>query len=1554
MNCKTVFDSSYYFWSYLRPLTHFLSASSIVLVSCPVRSQDTISAGETYELGLTATCEIYGYAYWAVTGEPAAPASYTFDPPTSVVNSDAPSAGSTTFRIRTTPDTTPGVYNLNFGTTFFNDQKRRDDTYLELGKSSSGRRPVFNYGNCRVDAPTRTLTIVSQAGVVDTPPEQCSSNTGSLGSPIIWLGDPVDVLSGSKQESITDYESADRKLSIVRSYNLSASRSDFGQTWSGVVPISGDIDPQSGILSLRMPNGFAMAFSPNYATQTWSYSSSYPRVIIPTLTANFPIPLDWAGYLETTPAEWTLTFPDGRSISLATSPLNSSSVIFPSRQIDPDGFATTYQHDYNFVLGLYQVNTITGMDGRVLGVNWQGSNISRITLPDGTFLRYNYNAPTGSVANRLAKVDRLAADETTILWSQGYYHESLQKLYAVTGVYDALGNRLNRDSYNAAGQVLSTALADGTEEYRFNYRTISNGTIQRDVTNSAGKVSRYVFTTPTNAAGAHLLSRVEEVSPSSPARSFTTTIGVGSDVTGETNSRGTRTQASYDARSRPSALTVAFGTTAARTESTVWHPILDRPIKRVLPGVTIDSAFDGIGRLTLRTEIDTTTQTVPYRTAGQTRTTTFTWTAFGKIETINGPKAFADGRDDTVTYTYGSQNNLLAETNGLGQTVSYSSYDANGRPGEMVDRAGTTTSFTYDAIGRLKTLVVRHPSDAAKDATTSFGYDLEGRLTSLALPDTAPMTLEYTPIGRLKAVVDGSGARIDYDYDVLGNRKEEKTSDLSGAVRQQITRTFDDLGRMLTETLGAGRTHRYAYDLNDNVTKLTNARSQATVAAFDPLDRLIRVTDPLTHKSQAVYDKQDNVTARVDGRNVRTTMVRNGFGEVIRETSPDRGVTVYRYDPAGDLIETTDGRGQTIAFDRDILGRLTAKRPTGQPAQNVTYTYDSVRTGSLSAIADASGTTTYGYDHRGNVTSKAVAIAGAFAASIGYAYDRADRIVQVTYPSGKIVDYARDGLGRVSGVTLKTNAASAPQTLALAMVYEPFGPLKSFTYGNGLRLAQDWGTDRRLYEKSVKTATGAVRWARGYRYDDDDNLEEITDLAATPTTSTLYAYDADSRLTRATGNFGTIKREDYFYDANDNRTKLEQRTDPVSVTPSNTAISAIAAGKNRLASVTDSSGVRQLSYDGRGNISGELRNLVPVLTTYDPYGRLASYSSAGFNAFAMLYSGSDERVQVTVGTTPRRFVHDESGRLIGEYGATGTVYAEHVWLMPDIEEGGWEPLALVGPSTKSWVHGDHLGTPVLITSAAGAQVNNFDALPFGTRWQALAASPTTAMAFPGQLIDVADRFYNRYRDYDPSLGRYLQADPIGLAGGDNLYGYVGGNPLGGIDPDGLQPYNPQRRFAPQSRIEFGVEVVEAETRYIANQNGISLPPRFERGMPKTLAAARLYQRGVINGINQARSRSQCPITGGVYGLFAGGIRQRIGRTSNTDVRFRQHARDPALGAFDANVLYRSNDYATLRGLEHYEYEHFRGAYDFIRPISPRNQSYDYYIGSAAGFIGARE
>ncbi len=101
-----------------------------------------------------------------------------------------------------------------------------------------------------------------------------------------------------------------------------------------------------------------------------------------------------------------------------------------------------------------------------------------------------------------------------------------------------------------------------------------------------------------------------------------------------------------------------------------------------------------------------------------------------------------------------------------------------------------------------------------------------------------------------------------------------------------------------------------------------------------------------------------------------------------------------------------------------------------------------------------------------------------------------------------------------------------------------------------------------------------------------------------------------------------------------------------------------------------------------------------------------------------------------------------------------------------------------------FVHGDHLGTAKVITNQNQDVVWQADYTPFG---EVVETSNQTEyrQRFPGQYQDDETGFYyNYYRDYDPSLGRYIQSDPIGLNGGLNTYAYVGGNPIRYIDPTG--------------------------------------------------------------------------------------------------------------------------------------------------------------------------
>ncbi|MEO3430533.1 RHS repeat-associated core domain-containing protein [Pelagibius sp. CAU 1746] len=116
-----------------------------------------------------------------------------------------------------------------------------------------------------------------------------------------------------------------------------------------------------------------------------------------------------------------------------------------------------------------------------------------------------------------------------------------------------------------------------------------------------------------------------------------------------------------------------------------------------------------------------------------------------------------------------------------------------------------------------------------------------------------------------------------------------------------------------------------------------------------------------------------------------------------------------------------------------------------------------------------------------------------------------------------------------------------------------------------------------------------------------------------------------------------------------------------------------------------------------------------------------------------------------------------------------------------------------GATDVAYLHTDHLGTPQAMTDANAQVLWWRDQTPFG-QTVTTGGFSQNPLRFPGQFADAESGLaYNYFRDYDPALGRYIQSDPIGLRGGLNTYGYVGGNPVSKIDRKGLAaipPYTP--------------------------------------------------------------------------------------------------------------------------------------------------------------------
>gem|GEM_PF-3526696 len=120
---------------------------------------------------------------------------------------------------------------------------------------------------------------------------------------------------------------------------------------------------------------------------------------------------------------------------------------------------------------------------------------------------------------------------------------------------------------------------------------------------------------------------------------------------------------------------------------------------------------------------------------------------------------------------------------------------------------------------------------------------------------------------------------------------------------------------------------------------------------------------------------------------------------------------------------------------------------------------------------------------------------------------------------------------------------------------------------------------------------------------------------------------------------------------------------------------------------------------------------------------------------------------------------------------------------------GLMPVAYVDHSGANpvtyYVHTDQVMRPRKLTDGTGAVLWDRIATPFGDE-HTVTGTLTQKLQFPGQIEDSETAFFqNWHREYDPELGRYVQSDPIGLLGGINTYGYVGGNPVMYVDPMGL-------------------------------------------------------------------------------------------------------------------------------------------------------------------------
>lgn len=455
------------------------------------------------------------------------------------------------------------------------------------------------------------------------------------------------------------------------------------------------------------------------------------------------------------------------------------------------------------------------------------------------------------------------------------------------------------------------------------------------------------------------------------------------------------------------------------------------------------------------------------------------------------------------------------------------------------------------------------------------------------------------------------------------------------------------LGLALTSTavFAAPPVTNFEYDANGNLTKITDGLGHATVQQYDALNRLTQQSQP--HPTNATgqlgtiltqYNAIDQVTAVTDPRSLATTYAPNAYGEVLSLTSPDTGATSNTYDSAGNLKTKTDAKGQLTTYSYDALNRLTQAVYAG--GQTISYAYDQGINGAgrLTSITDSTGSTAYAYDNRGRVVTEARTI-NTLVYTTTYAYNTAGQLSGVAYPTGLVLTYTRDNLGRVSQISSTKN--NQTQVLASNIAYQPFGGVKSFSFGNGATHTRSFDTDNRLTSYSLGTKIINID------YDLASRIVAATN-AANSTDSKTYAYD---NLDRLTSFIAPTTNQGYGYDLTGNRTSL--------TIGANNYSNTIAASSNRLSATTGPT-AKTNSFDSNGSITADTVNQF----TYDSRGRLTqSIGALGTTNYGINALGQ-RVVKTRTGTSPINTVYhyDLNGQQIAETDTNGIIKQETVYL----------------------------------------------------------------------------------------------------------------------------------------------------------------------------------------------------------------------------------------------------------------------------------------------------
>ena len=686
------------------------------------------------------------------------------------------------------------------------------------------------------------------------------------------------------------------------------------------------------------------------------------------------------------------------------------------------------------------------------------------------------------------------------------------------------------------------------------------------------------------------------------------------------------------------------------------------------------------------------------------------------------------------------------------------------------------TTHQYDGLDRLTQTTL------PEGGITTYAYATDinpwannlSSVTQSAKPGSAlaplNMTYKYDPKWNTPtSITDPLGLVSATSYDPATGNLLTQVADANG-LRAQSGFTYQANGLLQTTTNALGVVTAYTYDSFANpisVVRDLYGLQRTTITTYSPLGDALTVTDPNNHITTLNYDADRriiNVTTPAAPLPLSTSFTYDPDGHLLQTKQSANGAvlstTSATYTPSGKMATATDanGNGTRFAFDADdrvsgvtdplsrvtifaydMMNRqLSVSNPAIQsaPLEQIAYTPDGLR----ASLADANNHST------------------------GYAYDGFDRLATGTYPDSSTGTYTYDADS--NALTFKTRK----------------GDTLTFTYDSLNRL-------KTKAAPSEATVTYGYDLA-GHLIGVNDNSPAITAASTAVSYVTTKTYDAMNRLiatswtpapAQATPTASSVSFA-HTYDATNRRISQSASDNSWWSYPATAGTIAYAPNSlNQYGTV----GAVTPSYDGNGNLTFD----GTYTYGYDAESRLVSVQQGTTTVASYAFDGQGRRKSKTVGGTATIYVNDADGREVLEYNGTSgglqTWYAygagsNEVLNQMNVPAG---TRATLIPDIQGSIIGALASNGTLAKTGYQAYGENPGLAGGSFQYAAQRFDPETA----GSTAQPSGLYYDRARMYSPTWGRFLQPDPIGYQGGNNLYAYVGNDPLNNADPSGLGP-----------------------------------------------------------------------------------------------------------------------------------------------------------------------